>query len=587
VHDIGDNIDVKWLVKEIAAASHIYGKGLVEEESFTSWQHWQEGPFDLKPLADRAFCEGMNRLVIHGFSHEPTSNRLPGIGFYAGTHFNDRNVWWPKIRPFNEYLGRISYILQKSKFVSDVLYYNGDGVPNLVPPKNTHFKVGPGYDYEVINTEILLDKLTVEDGELYIPGVAKYKLLYIGENTEINPLVLEKLGKLSEAGALIIGTKPLQAVGLSNRDEADKMVKTLAGKFWVTATANEINAESFKKGVIYSNILPIQALKEMEIPSDFSYDEPQSSILDYIHYKTDSLDFYLVRNTADRWISKYCYFRQQIKSPEIWDPITGNIIPVPIYKAEGKQIKVLITLAPYETYFVVFRKQVSSPQYTEVISPNQQPPLIRYTKNGFHFLNKGEFELQNGKIVQQIQNNPEVINLSGPWQITFPKGWGAPDSISIPKLISWTEDNNMGVKYFSGTASYYKSFVFKRSKSSLNGFRVYLDLGLLKEVGDVWLNGQPLGITWAMPHQIDITDFIKSDQNILKVEVANTWSNRLIGDAKTNEKYTNTNISKGNPNLLLHDYLKPNNIEVPWNELPLRESGLLGPVTIQIIKSIK
>lgn len=587
IHDIGDNIDVKWLVKEIAAASHIYKRGLVEEESFTSWQNWQEGPFDLKQLADRAFCEGMNRLIIHGFSHEPVNGRFPGIAFYAGTHFNDRNTWWPKIKSFNEYLSRISYILQNSEFVSDVLYYNGDDVPNLVPPKNTHFKVGAGYDYEVINTDILLNKLTVEDGELSIPGVSKYKLLYVGNNPSINPLVLKKLTKLAAAGALIIGAKPTHAEGLSNQQKNDKIIRTLADSFWVTAIANEINATSFKKGVIYSNILPIQALKEKMILPDFSYYDQQSSILDYIHYKTDSLNFYLVRNTTDRWISRYCYFRQQGKTPEIWDPITGNIIPVSIYKNEDKLIKVLITLAPHESYFVVFRKQESSPFYTEATGEDGQPPLISYTDTGFYFLQKGKFELKKDKIVQEVQNNPEVIDLSDAWKITFPKGWGAPDSISFPKLISWTEADDPGVQYFSGTASYTKNFEFKKREFSLIDSKVYLDLGFLKEVGEVWLNGHPLGITWAMPHRIDITDFITDDQNSLKVDVANTWSNRLIGDARTKEDYTKTNISKGNPNLLLRDYIKPNNVKAPWAEIPLRESGLLGPVTLQIIKTYK
>ena len=586
-HNIGDYIDTKWLVKEIAAASHIYGKKLVEEESFTSWQNWQEGPLDLKQLADRAFCEGMNRLVIHGFSHEPVSGRFPGIAFYAGTHYNDRNTWWPKIKPFNEYLGRISYILQNSTFVSDVLYYNGDDVPGLVPPKNTHFKVGAGYDYEVINTDILLNKLTVEDGELSIPGVSKYKLLYIGNHTSINPLVLKKLTKLAAAGALIIGAKPTHAEGLSNRQKNDKIIRTLADSFWVTATANEINATSFKKGVIYSNILPIQALKEKNILPDFSYYDQQSSILDYIHYKTDSLNFYLVRNTTDRWISRYCYFRQQSKSPEIWDPVTGNIIPVCIYKNEDKIIKVLITLAPHESYFVVFRKQESSPFYTEAIGEDGHPPLMSYTDNGFYFLQKGKFQLKKDKIVQEVQNNPEVIDLSDAWKITFPKGWGAPDSISFPKLISWTEADDPGVRYFSGTASYSKNFEFKKREFSLNDYKVYLDLGLLKEIGEVWLNGHEIGITWAMPHRIDITYFIIDGQNSLKVDVANTWSNRLIGDARTKEDYTKTNISKGNPNLLLHDYIKPNNVKAPWAEIPLMESGLLGPVTIQIIKLVK
>ncbi len=594
VMDEGDSIDVKQVVKETAAASHIYKKGIVEMEAFTSHQHWQEGPFDLKPVGDRAFCEGMNRLVIHGFSHEAVQGHVPGTVYHAGTHFNDRNPWWSKIRPFNEYLSRISYILQKSDFVADVLYYNGDGVPNLVPPKNTRFRVEPGYDYEVINTEILLNELTVENDELKIPGVAKYKVLYIGENNSINPAVLYKLGKLAEAGAIIIGKKPENTIGLSNREESDKKVKALADKLWHPITSNNFNMAEIKSGEIYSGLSPIQVLQGLNIPADFSFEGDRqswvldggkrSSILDYIHYKTDNLDFYLVRNTSDKWISRDCSFRQQDRIPEIWDPISGNVIPISIYNKTGKQIEVPITFAPYETYFVVFRKGDSSNHYTEVITSDQQSPLIRYTPKGFHFLQEGNFELRNGTRSLQIENNSEIVKLDGAWKLYFPKGWGAPDSISLPALVSWSEVPNEGVRYFSGIASYHKTFEFKRTSNSLEGYRVYLDLGDLAEIAEVWLNDQPLGITWAKPYRFDITEIIESGQNDLKVEVANTWKNRLIGDAKTGENYTTTNFTRGNPNLPRENYLTHNMGKAPWKELPLRESGLLGPVTIQVIK---
>src|SRR3546814_11464802 len=111
------------LVKEIASASHIYQRGIVELEAFTSFQNWQEGPGDMKPIGDRAFCEGMSRAVVHGFTHNPAGMGYPGIVYYAGTHYNDRVTWWQKVKPFNDYLSRISYIFQSADFQADVLYY--------------------------------------------------------------------------------------------------------------------------------------------------------------------------------------------------------------------------------------------------------------------------------------------------------------------------------------------------------------------------------------------------------------------------------------------------------------------------------
>src|SRR5690606_34336566 len=117
-----------------------------------------------KAMGDRAFCEGMNKVVVHGSSHNPKSIGSPGIAYHAGTHYNNKRVWWPMIKPFNTYLSRISNVLQETNFVADVLYYYGDAVPNYTGHKNSRFIVGPGYDYEVINTEIV-KQLAVKNGK--------------------------------------------------------------------------------------------------------------------------------------------------------------------------------------------------------------------------------------------------------------------------------------------------------------------------------------------------------------------------------------------------------------------------------------
>ncbi|HEX8038993.1 MAG TPA: glycosyl hydrolase, partial [Chryseosolibacter sp.] len=237
IHYDEDSIDIMWLVKEIAAASHIYRRKIVEEESFTSFQHWQEGPFDLKPLADRSFCEGMNRVVVHGFTHNPRGTGFPGIVYHAGTHYNDKRIWWPKIRPFNDYLARLSFVFQEADFKADVLYYYGDGVPKFVYPKNTKFKVGPGYDYEVINTEVLLRDLQVRDGKLTLPGGARFSALSLAAESSINPDVLKKLAVLAREGAVIIGDKPL-AVAKDHGQPVSAETENLIDELWAPAGAS-------------------------------------------------------------------------------------------------------------------------------------------------------------------------------------------------------------------------------------------------------------------------------------------------------------------------------------------------------------
>ncbi|HLU90125.1 MAG TPA: glycosyl hydrolase, partial [Cyclobacteriaceae bacterium] len=200
-----DGIDVLRVVKEVSSASNIYGAGMVEMEAFTSFQHWQEGPFEMKPIGDRAFAEGMNKVVVHGSTHNPKGTGVPGIVYHAGTHYNDKRVWWPKIKPFNDYLARVSYILQEANFTADVLFYYGDTIPNYAGHKHGRFSAGAGYDYENINTEILLS-LEVREGDLVIPHTgASFKLLALAEEYEIQPEVLMKLNDLLQQGAVIIG----------------------------------------------------------------------------------------------------------------------------------------------------------------------------------------------------------------------------------------------------------------------------------------------------------------------------------------------------------------------------------------------
>ena len=170
--------------------------------------------------------------------------------------------------------------------------------------------------------------------------------------------------------------------------------------------------------------------------------------------------------------------------------------------------------------------------------------------------------------------------LDGAWRVFFPRGHGAPERAVFPKLISWTESENKGIKYFSGIARYEQTFVYDINSSSMEDQKIYLDLGDLSHIGEVWLNDQPLGITWAKPYRFDITETLKAGPNKLAIEIANTWSNRLTGDAITGDKYTSTNITS---TVIEKGYF----IQVPWAEVPLIRSGLFGPVKLISIKPLK
>lgn len=572
-----DSIDILRVVKEVAAASHIYQRGIVEEESFTSFQHWQEGPFDLKPLADRAYCEGMNRVVFHGFSHNPTGTGFPGIVYHAGTHFNTKRVWWPKVRPFIDYITRNDYIFQNTKFYADVLYYYGDKVPNSTTPKNAHFTAGAGYDYEVVNTEILLKDLTMKNGKLTLSNGATFNMLALDREEEINPAVLAKLIDLSKQGAMIVGLKPKKVEDLKNHPYSGKMGEDLVSQLWKNVSESS-KVEIDKKGNIYSGIKPYEMLKALGVSPDFNYSDKETFLLDFVHYQKSDMDFYYVRNTSDQWVSRECGFRQQSKVPEIWDPVTGKVVQAPVYSRQDRYINIPITLAPYGSYFVVFKKGTASASYTGVAASGQNPPMMEFTSDGILFLNDGTFELKSKTGSKKVDNKPKVVEIKGEWNVSFTKGWGAPESAVFPVLTSWTNSDIVGVKYYSGIGTYHKTFRFENDTPSKDE-KVFLDLGDLSKVGEVWLNDKPLGITWAKPYRFDITSIIKKGDNTLTVEVANVWSNRLTGDAITGEKFTSTNI-KGNT-------INNGDKMVPWLNVPLVESGLLGPVTIRTVKLVR
>ncbi|MBK9391482.1 MAG: hypothetical protein IPN68_15325 [Bacteroidetes bacterium] len=526
-----DSIDILRVVKEVAAASHIYEKGIVEEESFSSFQHWQEGPGDIKRFGDRAFCEGMNKVVLHGFSHNITGSGYPGYVYHAGTHFNNKRVWWPMVKPFFDYLSRNSFIFQETKFVADVIWYYGDKVPNSATPKNTHFRVGPGYDYEVINTEILVDKLSVKNGRLTLPDGSSFSLLAIEKEKIRNPLVEQKLKKLSAEGAVITGTDPEEM------------------------------------------------LKYLTLKPDFEYRDNDSSLLDYIHYQKGNLDFYFVRNTTNGWISRLCGFRQNGKVPELWDPVTGEILPVRIYQTEGEQINLPLTLPPYGSAFIVFRQTVPTQLYTNIRVDTQDPPYIQYLADGVVVIPAGAYQQMNEPGKRKVLNR-SAIKLDGPWKVSFPPGWGAPSNYVMQDLVSLTEIFQPGIRYFSGIATFEKPFSFRYGKEPMNDKKIYLDLGVVEEVAEVWLNNKFLGTTWTRPHRFDVTGLIIHGENYLTVKVANTWSNRIIGDAITGEKFTNTNITRTS-------VPGTDRTNVPWKEVPLNDSGLLGPVTIETVSIIR
>ncbi len=316
--------------------------------------------------------------------------------------------------------------------------------------------MGPGFDYEVINTEILLNDLTVENGKLVLSNGANFSMLALENEEAINSLVLTKLKTLAEQGAVIVGDKPNKIAEIEKSQLTQEEGGTLINQLW-TNVKNPLE-EIDKKGKIFLGIKPVEMLNTLDVSPDFSYPDKESFLLDFIHYKKNDLDFYFVSNTSNKWVSRECSFRQQNKVPEIWNPVSGNILPVSIYKQDDEHIIIPITLAPYASQIIAMCKTKPIPHHSQITADSQLPPLLEFTNDGFLILQDGEFELQTQNQSKTINNSIQTQTLEGNWELFFTDNWGAPPKVDLPELTSWTNSEIAGIKYFSGIATYKKNF---------------------------------------------------------------------------------------------------------------------------------
>ena len=133
----------------------------------------------------------------------------------------------------------------------------------------------------------------------------------------------------------------------------------------------------------------------------------------------------------------------------------------------------------------------------------------------------------NGEQKIAIENLPAPIAIDGPWDVTFPPNLGAPASAVFPKLMSYTDSDDSGIRYFSGTSTYKKSFDLPAQFANAP---LLLDLGDVMVNARVFVNGHDCGILWKSPYRVNVTGLLKEGKNDLTIEVTNRWINRLIGD---------------------------------------------------------
>jgi hypothetical protein len=583
-----DGFEELQIVKGIASAAHIYGHKIVEMEAFTSHDNWRQSPATLKPFADRAFCEGMNRVVYHTMSHNLPEAGLPGWSFGAGTHINTNLTWWDLSSAWHAYLTRCSALLQQGQFVAHACFYYGHEIPNFTQPKYIRPELGAGYDYDDINSEVLLTA-EVENGRLRLPGGMSYPVLVLPEDKRMDLAVIKKIKELLLAGAVIIGSKPQRVYGLANFQEQELELNEIANELWGQKKPSNLD-KKIGRGRLVIGKSTRQILENMGIGPDVGFlNAPSDTAMDFIHRRTARDDIYFIRNTTRNPIMAEVRFRVFNKQPELWDAVTGDIKKCGLYLQEKNGIRLPVHLDTRGSMFVLFREKTEGMHATGLKKDGRQlfPDRKNSLTEPFEVIQKkqrlifqaaepGTYEivLSNGQQEQIHSNRPTEIAINGPWDVRFPYGWEAKTEQTFDKLISWTESDDAGIRAFSGTATYCKEF-YITAYGEKNNQQVFLDLGSLYEIAQVYLNGHDVGISSFAPHRFDVTGILRSGANHLVVKVANTWLNRLIEDDKREEaeRLTHTNLTRGPTGMTY------------WREAKPKASGLLGPVRLLVFQT--
>ncbi len=289
-------------------------------------------------------------------------------------------------------------------------------------------------------------------------------------------------------------------------------------------------------------------LEGMGVPQDFRADGP----VRFTHRRTADRDIYFVANTADATVEASCTFRVTRGAPQLWNPVTAEMRALPQFRRGEKTTSIPLVFAPHQSFFVMFLRDGK---------PDRAP-----AGGGVNF-----------------PKNAPIATLDGSWEVSFDPKWGGPDSVTFAALEDWTTRTERGIRYYSGIATYRKAFDLPRElRGSAQDRRVYLDLGTVHDIARVRLDGKDLGVVWCAPWRVEITDMVKAAGNVLEIDVANRWPNRLLGDRQAPDR--NVRTVRWDSGLLSGRTFRTGRYTFTTGRGygKLLPSGLLGPVRVMV-----
>lgn len=524
-------------LKEAVSAAALTGKSVVALEAFTQGRaNWNDSPASLKATGDAAFAAGINRMVFHTYAHNPEIDLLspgPAFGKY-GLPFSRGQTWWEMGSAWMTYLSRTQFLLQQGHRVADVLYFYGEDpagpIAEVIGTDRQDLErwpaLPPGYTFDLLPAPALNQMLSVKNKRLVLPHGASYRLLVLRNSDQLTLESVRTLRSLIAAGAVVVGPKPRRLAGLQGGTAAEAEIRKIGDEVWGKLDGSSSLFHRYGKGRVYWGKSVREVLQELEIAPDFqasSSDHGQDVDLHFTHRRSGETDLYFVANPHAHPVTVQTRFRSSRAHVERWDPATGKRVKIETHISGNHATSLSLTLAPFQSTFIVFRASDFPSSPAAAVSPRSSP-------------------------------------LGGPWTVTF-AGTSAPAmSLTLPGLMDWSTHTQDEVRFFSGTATYAREITWTPSSEAQGP--VILDLGEVAVIAQVSVNGIDCGVVWTPPYRVEIQSALTAGKNRLEIRVANTWANRLMGDMRLPESQRKTWTT-------FHPYTD--------QSLPVK-SGLLGPV---------
>ena len=593
----------------VASNAHINGKKIVAAEAFTGQPQyaWKVDLFDLKQPGDRAFCNGVNHFVLHASAHQPWPHVKPGMTMgWWGTQFGPSQTWWSHGAPeWIEYVSRCQMVLQKGLYVSDICFLHLSKQKDPVFPE--------GYKADICNPKEFLHRFDVTRNQWILPDGMSYKILVLPANCSIDIELAKRIERLVSKGGVMIGNGFKGSAGLKGLG-ADDEVKRISQSLFGTASADntfEKKVRNVGKGKVYTGY-DINEVPQLEnIAKDVAVPEGEQKLL-WIHRRDKEEHYYFISNQSNDKKEVRLSFRVVELMPELWNPETGSMFNAPVWEVVNGKTNVTLALEAYGSVFVVFRKAALAKHGFTALQLNGKPVnafdyfFTNRNKSLLRLKEPGNYVLLSGSNMplKKTQTKKSVMKpLDTDWDVFFEENRGAPSHAHFDKLISYTEHPAKGIKYFSGKATYRTYFTVSADELS-NGKGVFLDLGLVKNVATIIINGKKARTFWKPPFSMEITSCCNPGKNVLEVEVTNLWPNRLIGDEaelddlvwgkEIHFTHVTPNRKIGRKLQEIPDWVKQNKVRPGKNRITfttmdffdkddtLLPSGLLGPVKISI-----